>query len=67
MSERSNLKSSLPDVLSIDRAFDSVKVSAMRGINDSPNVDMFGRNCWGSPIQMRCSTMWEGEACCTSR
>ena len=67
MSERSNLKSSLPDVLSIDRAFDGVEVSMMRRINDSPNVDTFGRNCWGSPIQIRCSTMWEDEAYYTSR
>ena len=64
MSERSNLNSSLPDGLSIDSAFDRIKFCRMKHVADSLNVDTFGRNCWGSPIQMRCSTMLEyGEGC----
>src|SRR6266852_9966783 len=56
MSERSNLYSSLPDVLSIVKAFDRVQLRITRHYCDSLNVDTFGRNCWGSPIQIRCST-----------
>jgi hypothetical protein len=35
-----------------------------RNAGDSLNVDTFGRNCLGSPIQMRCSTaLGSGEVC----
>jgi hypothetical protein len=56
MSERSNLNNSLPGVLSMVKAFDRDQFCTTRDAGDSPNVDTFGRNCCGSPIQMRCST-----------
>jgi hypothetical protein len=56
MSDLSNLNSSRPDVLSMDKAFGVRQLYTMRKVNDLQNVDKFGRNCLGSPIQIRCST-----------
>ena len=56
MSDLSNLYSSRPAVLSMDKAFGIHQLHTMRNVNDLQNVATFGRNCLGSPIQIRCST-----------
>ena len=56
MSDLSNLYSSRPAVLSIVKAFGIHQLDAMRDVDDLQNVATFGRNCLGSPIQIRCST-----------
>ena len=53
ISERSNLNSSLPAVLSIDKAVDIVEFCSRKKVGNPPNVDTFGRNCWGSPIDRK--------------
>ena len=65
MSERSNLNKSLPAGLSMVKAFDRTQLCRARDAGDSLNVDTFGRNCWGSPIQMTCSTAVEIDELCS--
>ena len=61
MSDLSNLNSSRPDGLSIDKAFGIHQLYTMRNVGDPPNVAKVGRNCLGSPIQIRCSTSFQDD------